>query len=302
MEGAPLRVMRFVEPPVRVEEKGEFRVGSTTANLGLDVPAAKPRFLLGELVQYKDLLWMITLRDIKIRYKQSVMGFLWAILMPILIIGSGFIVTVAFSTISGRATSKLDVLSVAVKAVPWAFFVSAIRFGTNSLVANKELVSKVYFPRQILPLASVAASGFDFAVAATVLAATLVILRVASGVQLLWLPLLLGLLVLLASGLAIFLACANLFFRDVKYLVEVFLTYGIFFTPVFYSAARLGKWGPVVLLNPVGPILEALNSVVILHRRPDLGWLAYAAGCSLFGFLVAWRIFRKAEAAFAESI
>ncbi len=245
---------------------------------------------------------MITLRDIKIRYKQSVMGFLWAILMPILIIGSGLIVTIAFSTISGRTVSKLDVLAVAVKAVPWAFFVGAIRFGTNSLVSNKELVSKVYFPRQILPIASVVASAFDFAVAGGALALILVALRVVSGIQLFWLPVLLGLLALLAAGLAIFLSCANLFFRDVKYLVEIFLTYGIFFTPVFYSAAKLGKWGPIVLLNPVGPLLESINSVVILHQRPEYGWLAYAAACAVLGFMLAWRIFRRAEAAFAESV
>src|SRR5262250_2533655 len=98
-----------------------------------------------EILQYRDLLFMLTWRDIKVRYKQSVMGFLWAVLMPILIVGSGLIVTVAFSTISGRPVNRNDVLSVAVKAVPWAFFVGAIRFATNSLVQNRELVTKIYF-------------------------------------------------------------------------------------------------------------------------------------------------------------
>ena len=254
------------------------------------------------ILQYRDLLFMLTWRDIKIRYKQSVMGFLWAILMPVLIVGSGLIVTVAFSTISGRPVNSDDVLAVAVKAVPWAFFVAAIRFATNSLVMNKELVTKIYFPREILPVASVLANLFDFAVAASVLAIVFAAMRVGVSVNLLWLPVLLGLLILLTGGLALLLSCANLFFRDVKYLVEVLLTYGIFFTPVFYSASKLGKWGPVVLLNPVSPILEAINDVVVGRRPPDTTWLAYSAVWAVGGSVIAWTIFRKAESAFAEKI
>ena len=254
------------------------------------------------LLQYKDLMLMLIWRDIKIRYKQSVMGFFWAILMPVLIIGSGLIVMVAVSTLSGRPINKLDVLSVAVKAVPWAFCVAAIRFGTNSLVSNKELVTKIYFPREILPIASVFANLFDFAVAGGVLAVILAILRVGMNRQVLWVPVLLLLLIALTVGCSLFLACANLFFRDVKYLVEVFLTYGIFFTPVFYSASKLGKWAPVVLLNPIGAILECLNNVIILGRPPQLPWLIYSAVWAVCGSLLAWKVFRRAEAAFAESI
>ena len=252
--------------------------------------------------QYKDILTMLTWRDIKVRYKQSVMGFAWAILMPILIIGSGLIVMVAFAAMSGKPISKLDVLSVAVKSVPWAFFVGAIRFATNSLVMNKELVSKIYFPREILPLASILANLFDFLVAGAVLALILVALRVGASIYLFWLPVILALLLLLSAGLGILLACANLFFRDVKYLVEVVLTYGIFFTPVFYPASTLGKYGRLLLLNPVGPILESIRDVVILHRSPDLPWLAYSAAWSLLGFLVSWKLFQRAEPSFAESV
>jgi lipopolysaccharide transport system permease protein len=252
--------------------------------------------------QYRDLLFMLTWRDVKVRYKQSIMGFAWAVLMPILIIGSGLIVMIAFSTMSGKPINKLDVLSVAVKSVPWAFVVSAVRFATNSLVMNKELVTKIYFPREILPLAAVLANLIDFCVAAGVLTLLLLIFQVGTSVHLFWLPVLFALLLLLTSGLAILLACANLFFRDVKYLVEVALTYGIFFTPVFYSASALGKTGKLLLLNPVGPILESLRDVVILHRAPDFRWLAYSAVWAILGFVVAWKIFQRAEPSFAESV
>ncbi|MFI5088918.1 MAG: ABC transporter permease [Terriglobales bacterium] len=254
------------------------------------------------LFQYKDLLLMLIWRDIKIRYKQSIMGFFWAVLMPILIIGSGMIVMVVFSTISGHPINKSDVLAVAAKAVPWAFFVAAVRFGTNSLVANKELVTKIYFPRAIMPIAAVLASFFDFAVAESVLAIVLIVSRVGVSVQIFWLPVLLAALLLFTAGLALLLACANLFFRDVKYLVEVVLTYGIFFTPVFYSAAKLGKWGWILMLNPLGPILESISSVLVLHQPPSLSWLVYSVAWSVLIFLLSWRIFQKSEAAFAEAI
>lgn len=259
-------------------------------------------FLRCDFGQYKDLLLMLTARDIKIRYKQSIMGFFWAVLMPVLIIGSGLIVMVAFATLAGRSINKLDVLSVAVKAVPWALFVGAVRFGTNSLTMNKELVTKIYFPREILPLASVFANLFDFGIAASVLLVILILSHISASMQLIWVPLLLCLLVLLTSAFALFLACANLFYRDVKYLVEVILTYGIFFTPVFYSASKMGKWGPLLLLNPVSPILESLNDVILFGRTPSLLWLGYSAAWACIGLFFSYFLFRKAEPLFAESI
>jgi lipopolysaccharide transport system permease protein len=279
---------------------GEIFMNSGTATPGSQAAAwHQPS---QEWVHYKDLLIMLTWRDIKIRYKQSIMGFAWAILMPVLIVGSGLIVMVAFSTVSGKPVNKMDVLSVAIKAVPWAFFVGGIRFATSSLVMNKELVTKIYFPREILPLASILANVFDFAIAGAVLALILMVVGSGASIHLLWVPIYMLLLLLLTAGFGMLLACANLFFRDVKYLVEVILTYGIFFTPVFYSASTLGKWGPVLLLNPVGPILEGLRDTMILHKSPDLPWLAYSAIWAIGGLLISWQIFQRAESSFAESI
>jgi lipopolysaccharide transport system permease protein len=258
--------------------------------------------MVSELVQYRDLLYMLTWRDIKIRYKQSVMGFLWAILMPTLIVGSGILVRFAFSMNSGQPLSMADIASVSLKSLPWAFFVSATRFSTNSLLGNQNLVTKIYFPREVFPLAAVLASLFDFVIASGVVVAFLVYAKVGVSVQLLWLPLLLLLLIFFTAGLGMFLACANLFYRDVKYLVDVFVTFGIFFTPVFYDARMLGKWAPFVLINPIGTILEAMNDVVVFHRSPDFAWLAYAVGWAVLGFLGSWKIFSSAEASFAESI
>lgn len=230
------------------------------------------------------------------------MGFLWAIFMPMMIVAAGILVKKAFSILSGNPMNLSQIASVSVKALPWAFFVGSIRFATNSLIGNMNLVTKIYFPREVFPLSSVLASLFDFTVASSVLIIILTIARIGVSIHLLWLPVLLILLILITAGLGMILACANLFFRDVKYIVEVILTFGIFFTPVFYEAEMFGKWAPVILLNPIGAILEAINAVVVLHHAPNMYWLGYSALWAVFGFLLAWNIFHRAEFAFAENI
>src|SRR5271154_4952120 len=109
---------------------------------------------LRELYKYRELLFTITYRDIKVRYKQSIMGFLWAILMPILIVMSGVVVRYAFALAAHSSLRESDIASIAVKSIPWAFLVSSIRFGCNSLIGNRDLVTKVHFPKEIFPVAA----------------------------------------------------------------------------------------------------------------------------------------------------
>lgn len=255
-----------------------------------------------ELVQYRHLLFMLTWRDIQIRYKQTVMGFLWALLMPALIVAAGILFKKAFAIAQGASLDTAAVASVSVKALPWAFVVGSIRFATNSLTSNFTLLTKVYFPRAVLPLAAVLASLVDFGVAAIVLGVLLAASGFAPSTQLVWVPVLVALLILMVAAASLLLSCANLFFRDVKYLVEVVLTFGIFFTPVLYDARMLGNWSPLVLANPVGAILESLNEAVVLRVRPDPLLVVYAAAWAVPGFVVAAAIFRRAEPMFAERV
>jgi ABC-type polysaccharide/polyol phosphate export permease len=255
-----------------------------------------------QVFEYRDLLYMLTWREIRIRYKQSVMGFLWAMLMPIMIVGSGVVIRQAFSMTSGRPVSWTDVLAISIKGLFWAFFAGAIRFATLSLVSNASLVTKIYFPREILPLSSVFSALFDFVVAGVFLAVLVGFFPSIVSIYLLWVPVIFAVLFLITLSLAVLLACANLFFRDVKYLVEVIITFGVIFTPVFYSARMLGKWAPLVLANPVGAVLESLNDVVVMHHSPDPFWLGLAGIFGIFGVLVSWKVFQKAEPAFAQEI
>jgi ABC-type polysaccharide/polyol phosphate export permease len=255
-----------------------------------------------ELIQYRHLLYMLTWRDIKVKYKQSVMGFMWAILMPMMIVAAGILVRKAFSMLSGTPMDLRQIISVSIKAIPWAFFVASIRFATNSLTGNMNLVTKIYFPREVFPISATFGNLFDFIVASAMLSVILSVARIGISIYLFWVPFLIFLLILLSIGLGMLLSCANVFFRDVKYIVEVILTFGIFFTPVFYDAKMFGKWAPVLLLNPVGAILEAINDVVVLHQPPNLYWVGYSAIWAFGGLLIAWNIFQRAEFDFAENI
>ena len=257
---------------------------------------------LRELCKYRELLYMITYRDVTVRYKQSIMGLLWAVLMPILIIGAGIVVRYAYAVASGKPLQPGDVASVAVKSLPWAFLVSSIRFSCHSPINNQNLVTKVYFPKEVFPVAAVMASLFDFLVASGALVIFLLIIQVGSNSQLVWVPLLLLMMVVLAVGIAMVVSAASLFFRDVKYVVEVLLTFGIFFTPVFYDVRMLGDKGHWLLLNPVAPILEGLSASIVRHQPPDLPWLAYSCIFGLTALLGGYVFFKHLEPVFAESI
>lgn len=257
---------------------------------------------LNNLYKHKDLFHMIVLREIKIKYKQSVMGFLWALLMPILIITSGILVKMAFAKLSGTDFTMREVASVSVKAIPWAFFISSIRFSTNSLTSNFNLVTKINFPKIIFPVSAVVSQLIDFMIASTFLMAFLVFNGYGVGIKSLFSLVLILILVIQSTALGIFLSAANLFFRDVKYIVEVIVTFAIFFTPVFYDVGLFEQWKWLLLMNPVAPILEGLNGVLVLDTISYGWWILYSGVFSVLGLIVAVFLFEKIEPLFAEYI
>lgn len=249
-----------------------------------------------------ELVWILTWRDVKIRYKQSVMGVLWAVFMPALIVGAGVLVRAAMGALSGRGIVPEDIASLSVKALPWALFVSGIRFGTQSLASNSNLITKINVPRIAFPISAVMSCAMDFVIALVPLAVILALCGVGLHASMLWAPVLVLLLLVLLFGLAVLLAVGNLFLRDVKYIVEVLLTFAIFFTPVLYETSSLGSWGHWLMLNPVAPLLEGLRSCIVLGVTPDLAWVGYSAAVSLVVFGLAWWLFRRLEGVFADYV
>jgi lipopolysaccharide transport system permease protein len=257
---------------------------------------------LRNLTNYRELLYLLAWRDVRVRYKQSVMGLLWAVLMPSLIVGAGALVRYGFAELSDTSVQKEDVASVMVRAVIWAFFISAIRFGTNSLVSNNNLVSKIAFPKEVFPIAAALSSLFDFAIAFTVVVLVLAIIGVVPTIHWLIVLPLLAVMVLLAIGMTLLLSSMNLFYRDVKYIVEIFLTYAIFFTPVLYSADMFGRWEFALMLNPISPLLEGMSDAMISGVMPNMMWVAYSVAWSAFLALGGYWLFKQLEAKFAERI
>lgn len=269
--------------------------------------------IVRELRQSKDLLYQLTLRDIRVRYKQAVFGFAWAVLVPAAIVISGLVMRIAFAYASGRPLDWSQIDGMLVKAVPWAFFVGCLNAGTQSLVSNKALVTKIYFPREVLPLGSVLAQTFDSLIGFGLAAIILPFTGVTLSPQLVWVPVLLLMLWTLALAAALFLSCANLFFRDVKYLVQIFLTFGIFVTPVIFEAEMFGPAGRFMMLNPVAPILEGLRLSIVQHHNLlstltspkgfvywEPAFLAYSAAWAVLGLFASLIIFHRAEERFAE--
>jgi lipopolysaccharide transport system permease protein len=272
-----------------------------------------------EVWQHRELLEQLTKRDIKLRYKQAAMGFAWAIFMPCLIVLSGLIIRFAMAQISGQALHSKDIANIAIKGVGWSFFVGALGFATASLIGNSNLVTKIYFPREVLPLSSVAAQGFDTSIGLLTLVVILPFLGVRLHASFVWIPLLLVLLVTFTTGVSMFLSCANLFFRDVKYIVQVVLMFGIFFTPIFFEPAMLGPRGAMLAtINPLTGILEGLRLAVVDGRdllHPIMGmvkgverpiwnpWeLVYSAVCAVSSLLGSTLMFRRLQPLFAEYV
>lgn len=273
-----------------------------------------------DLWKFRELLGQLTRRDIKVRYKQAVMGFAWALFMPVLVVAAGLIIRWAIATVGGVPINRAGAGELLVKGLSWSFFVGAIGFATPSLSGNMTLVTKVYFPREVLPLGTLGAQLFDSTIGALAIIIALPFLGAVLSPALGWVPMLLVLLIACTAGTCLFLSCANLFFRDVKYIVQVLLTFGIFFTPVIYDPSLLGPTGAkLVMLNPISPLLEGLRLSIFhghsllepyivagRHGIEVMTWtpwyLAYSAVWALGGLAVAAVLFHRAEFMFAEYV
>lgn len=254
---------------------------------------------LTTLYRYRELLYVLAGRDIRIRYKQTAMGFLWALVLPASVVLAGVVVR---ALIRGEGFGGETLAGLIVKSIPWAFFTSALKNATQSLIGNTNLVSKVAFPKEVFPVAAIVVAGLDLLVSAGVAAIILVFLLPGATAWLLAIPLLLVIILAFVLGLGLALAALNLFFRDIKYIVDVVLTFAIFFTPVLYDASMLGQYEPLVMLNPLAAPLGALTEVVVDGQLRASPWLTYSAVVSFATLAMGYRLFTNLEYKFAESI
>jgi ABC-type polysaccharide/polyol phosphate export permease len=255
--------------------------------------------MLREQHDYRELLYQMTRRDLLLRYKQTVMGFGWAVFMPV-------INTILFSVVFMRVAPINVGVPYPVFAytglLAWNFFASALRFSVSSLTANINLVAKVYFPREIFPFSAVLVSLVDLAVALLVLGAVMAWYHVGIGWSIVALPLVILAAVMFTAAAALVVSMANLFYRDVKYLFEIVIAVWMFATSVVYPVGRVGgRLGAALALNPMTPLVEAFRDVVINQRFPGTEFMVMATVSAIF-LAGAWAAFHAAEFDFAENL
>ena len=255
--------------------------------------------MAGEQYTFRELLYQMTRRDLLLRYKQTVMGFGWAIFMPLL---NTAVFSVIFTRVAPLDTAMPYALYAYCGLLAWNFTASSLRFAVNSLTTNSSLVTKVYFPREIFPISAVAVSLVDFAVGSSVLIALMVYYQVVPTAAIVALPWVLLVHVMFTMAIALVLAMGNLFYRDVKYIFELVITVWMFMSAVLYPVDRVGGLaGTIMAINPMTPILEAYRDVLLRGRTPDAAFLL-TTGMAAVMLLVAWIIFHRAESEFAENV
>ncbi len=255
---------------------------------------------LGELWTHRELLYFLASRDVKLRYKQTALGALWAVLQP-------FLMMVVFTVLLGRlAHVPSDGLPYPIFAfaglVPWQFFQNAVSQSGASLVGNVQLVTKVYFPRMAIPGAAVCAALVDFAIASMILFVMMACYGITPGAGIAMFPPLLALLAVFAGAVGMWMAGMNVKYRDIKYVLPFVLQFWMFATPVIYPTNFVPvQWRWALTLNPLTGIIGGLRSA-LLGKPFDWSAIAVAVVLTLGGAVYAVWSFRRMERSFADVI
>ncbi len=256
---------------------------------------------VSEFWDYRELFFFLVWRDIKVRYKQTVLGGLWAVLQP-------FVTMVVFSLFFG---SLIKVPSEGVPypifsysaLVPWTYFSGALILTGNSLVGNSNLLTKVYFPRVALPVSAVLGGLLDFGIASLLLVGMMVYYNVQPGWALLLWPFLVFLLVLLAIGVGMIIASLNVKYRDIKYALPFVIQLWLYITPIIYPTSIIPeRFQGLLALNPLTGIIESFRSIILPGRSVDWRLLSISSAISITLFCVGLIYFRKTERGFSDII
>jgi lipopolysaccharide transport system permease protein len=255
---------------------------------------------LKEVYLYRELLGFLIWRDIKIRYRQTLLGALWAILQPL---AAMVIFTLIFHRLAGVSSDGAPYPLFAFTGVAvWTFFSASVAHSSNSLIANQQLVSKIYFPRIFIPLGAIGAFLLDLALSLVLLGLLLLYYRWSIGISVLQLPLYIVAAGLSASGIGLALSAINVRFRDVKYAVPFLVQMGMFVTPVIYPIRYIpGRWQLLAGLNPMVGVVVGFRHAIL---GSPVSWLqiAISLSVSLFLFVGGLLVFRRMEHYFADVI
>lgn len=253
-----------------------------------------------ELWQHRELLYFFVWRDLKVRYKQTFFGAAWAVLQPLLLMA---VFSVSVGRIAGVGpTGTPYPLFVFAGLVPWTLFSQSLTGASNSLVGGEAIITKVYFPRLLLPFAAVGSFLLDFVIALAVLVLLLVVFGFVPSLAILWLPVFTVLVVVTALGIGTFLAAVNVRYRDVKYVVPFLVQLWMFASPVIYTGSLIpAQWQTLYALNPMTGAIEGFRWAVLGGPRPD-DVILVSAAAAVLTLVAALLYFRRVERTFADII
>jgi len=254
-----------------------------------------------ELLRYHELLYFLVWRDLKVRYKQTLFGALWAVIQPLLLM---VVFSLFLGRISGIGPAGIPYpVFVFAALVPWTLFAQSLVGSSNSLVEAANLIQKVYFPRLLLPLSAVGSYLLDFALAMLVLALIMLYFGLFPALTVLWVIPLTALALAVALGVGIWLSAVNVRYRDVRYAIPFLVQVWLFASPVAYSANFVpAEWQTIYYLNPMAGVIEGFRWALLGGAQPPLAALAISIAATAVVLVTGLLYFRRVERTFADVI
>lgn len=255
---------------------------------------------LRELWAYRELLGFLIWRDIKVRYKQTVLGGLWAVLQPL--IGT-LVFGILFTRVAKIETPGIPYpLFVYAGLVPWTFFAGALSLSSNSLIGSEQMIRKTYLPRVMIPMAAILGLVLDMLIGFALMGFLLIYYKFPLTLSVVWLPVSIVGAFLIATGMGLILSALNVHYRDIKYVVPFFVQMAFFLTPVIYPLSSVGKSLKILLsLNPMAGMEEGFRHVLLGSPvSPNLLWISGVVSVGVF--VVGLYVFRRMERTFADLI
>jgi lipopolysaccharide transport system permease protein len=266
-------------------------------------PGRSEKNYWADLWRYKELFYILSWRDIKVRYKQTVIGVIWAFLRPFLTM---IVFTIVFEKVAGMKSDGNAPYSIMVFAglLPWQFFSLAFSSASESLITNSALLTKVYFPRLIIPISAIITSFIDFLVAFVILIMMMIYNSYIPSWNILFLPVFIAMVFLQSFGLGLFLAALNVKFRDFKYVIPFIVQIGLYISPVGYSSSLIStKWKLFYYLNPMVSVIDGFRWCIIKDiPNPFNVYFLISFSLTIFILLFGFYKFRKMEKNFADLI
>ena len=286
------------------------RVRSFKTNLAVALKDLALRATLVELWRYRELIMNLTVRDLKVRYKNSVLGIGWSLLNPLLMM---LVFTLVYTVMLGQSNRPDYSAFILSGLLPWNFFSASIMGGTSAIVGNSHLIKKVYFPREVLPLSILLSNLVNFLIAIPVYVVLAALLGTPLTLWVAWLPVVMIVQMIFALGVSLLLTAVNVFYRDVQQIMEVIILAWFFLTPVIWdvnmlpiSKTVLGIDLPIqrltYILNPMASIIAAYRDILYYGRPIGADFFLRTAVTAVIALLIGFAVFHRLSGRFAEEM